>query len=161
MDPATFASVLGSLISVGLKASKARDVEGVGSEELDALKSVLDAGSVVSRLRGKQMPRPGALQLALTSQAFGFALARHWAGSTAMVPEKTLLPDRLAKWLKRDEHARRTEIEQRTKYAELRLREPGNAEAGVGRSSSFGRSRACRRRRPTIERSGLRIRIPI
>lgn len=132
MDPVTFASALGTLISVGLKASKARDVEGVGGEELEALKSVFDAGGVVSRLRSKREPRPGALQLALISQAFGFALARHWAGSTAMVPEKSLLPDRVAKLWKGDEHARREAIEQRTQFAELRLREPGNAEAGLG-----------------------------
>lgn len=133
MEPLAVATVLSSLISIGLKVGKAREVDGLGESEFEALKAFLDSGSsVLAKVRGKKDPRAAVLQLALTTQAFGRALGRHWAGSATMVPGNTLLPDRVAKRWKADEHARRKEIELRTRFAELRLREPGNAGAGLG-----------------------------
>ncbi len=130
MEPLTIAATLSKLIAVGLAANKAHKSEGFDEADVSALKEFLAAGSTVSAFRTKD-PRPGAGLLAITTRAFGAALARHWGGSEMMVPGKTLLPDRLIALLKPDEHGRRKEIELRTAQAALRLKEPGNRPSGV------------------------------
>ncbi len=139
MEPLVVASVLSSLISIGLRTEKALGSDGFGEAEIEALKTFLDSGSsILSRFKGKKEPRAAALQLALTGQAFGQALARHWAGSTRMVPGSTILPKPVAALWDNDEHDRREEIEVRTKQAAVKLYELGNAEAGVGELELLG-----------------------
>ncbi len=138
MEPLALTTVLSNLIAVGLRGAKALDAEGVGEAELDTLKAFLDGGSSILKARSKKEPRVAALQLGLTAQAFGLALARHWAGNTAMVPGSTSLPALVAKWWDQDEHARRTEIELRTQQAALQLQVLGDHEVGVDEIALLG-----------------------
>jgi hypothetical protein len=123
MDPITIATTLSKLLAVGLAAHKAHQNEGFDDRDVTAIKEFLGASSLLPG--NKADPRPAANLLAITTRAFGTALARHWAGSAAMVPATTRLPNFLAQIVSPDEHGRRQEIDLRTRQAALRLLEPG------------------------------------
>jgi len=129
MDAVTLGVTLGKLVSAGMALNRAYVSNGSAEADLNALKSIVESGTGIFGLwRKKDDWRPAALHLALTSFCFGAAVARHWAGSTAMVPGKTSLPDWLEQWRARDEHVRRKEIETRTRHAQLEMLNPGDAQ---------------------------------
>lgn len=136
MDPASIALTLSKIIGLGLAVHKAYESDGFDEADISAIKSFLETGT--SRSSAQSKSPPGAILLAITTQAFGAALARHWGGSEIMVPGKTGLPDFIAKHLKPDAYGRRKEIEYRTKHAAVRLLEPGDLPVGVSELENLG-----------------------
>lgn len=130
MDPLSAIKLLSKLVQLGLQGVKAWTTEGLGDPELSTLNTLVGVLGEFSGKADQRSVQMSALQLALISNCFGQALARHWASNQSLVPPRS----RLRRFfMTAEEKNRAEEIDLRMKLALSSLKSlanPGDLPAG-------------------------------